>query len=884
MKKAGLIIMIAVGLLLLPTVCLGGTKWQALKTESFTVFYPSGLEEVAREVLLTLEFYRPEVEKITGNRHQHLPIVIDDFGIAPNGLAQPIFRYIHLFWYPPKAGMLGTVEDWNTFVAIHEYTHILQMTNVSDQAELMCTLFGNIYSPNIAVPDWALEGITVYSESRLFNYQGRLNDGKYDAYIGARVAENRFPSIADGTYMPYEFDLEGHYTYGAVFFNYLAQTYGEEKLAEFFTVHGYSSEPLDQSARMVFGKSFPALWEEWKTYETKRFKDFAIDGERVTFNGWSVANPVVADGAGGERMLYYKREIPTKTGPDRNYFRAEIVARNLATQEEKVVVTTTTTFNLPIKVREHKLYYGVDELKSGYDNALNYSYGIFAKLREKDLRSGRDRLVLAGDLRAYEVLPDGSILYATALKSSFGSRIYLYHPEAGSKLLYEVPYLIDEMAADDGRIVFSARKNGENNNLYLFTLETGEFTPLVTTPYGEYGIALTGERLFFHANYEQVYGIYCYELSTGHVYKLTMGNYATEPAYDAARDDLYFVGLHADGFDLYREKATFSPFVLPAAAPEKWPHRAENRVAVEIKRGSYWDNIKTLTPKVLIPVIDFPDYDFDHYVAGVAILGSDAIGHFPTYLVSLLYNSEVDRWGTQSLLSFNLFAPLLVSLGYDSFHDRPVYLDLTYPLYNRLSPGLSHITVGLACYYEENLGKELIPYTSFGFSYPKTKLKFQLKVPVEDLEPNGDKQRIGYYGGMEANRLLGKGDLTLKVQGFSDPENKDDVFPRIRGYKDGLPAKEGGVATLEYTHRLLRLRTGSWDLNFYLEDLYTSLFVDAAVPDEGEYQLAYGLELYQELQLDYGINGMRLNPGVSFGFNRDGESFVNFMLKGLLTF
>ena len=76
--------------------------------------------------------------------------------IAPNGLAQPIFRYIHLL-VPAKGGMLGTVEDWNTFVAIHEYTHILQMTNVSDQAELMCTLWEYLF-PNIAVPTGRWKG------------------------------------------------------------------------------------------------------------------------------------------------------------------------------------------------------------------------------------------------------------------------------------------------------------------------------------------------------------------------------------------------------------------------------------------------------------------------------------------------------------------------------------------------------------------------------------------------------------------------------------------------------------------------------------------------------------------------------------------------------
>ncbi|HHT47812.1 MAG TPA: hypothetical protein GXZ98_00765 [Firmicutes bacterium] len=875
MKKAGLTVMLALCLLLFPAVCLGGTDWQALKTEYFTVFYPSGLEEVAREVLQILEYYRPEVEKLTGNRQYHLPVVIDDTGILPNGMANPFYYYVHLFWYPPKAGMLGTVEDWNALVAVHEYTHILQMTNAGKGPKVLCNIFGNLFSPNVWVPCWVIEGITVYSESRLSNYQGRLNDGKFDAYIGARVAADRFPSILDATFSPHEFQLEGIYTHGGLFFDYLAQTYGEEKLTEFFTVRGSSLGALDQSAEEVFGKSFPLLWEEWKEYETERFKDFTIDGERITTDGWYISNPVVAAGEQDEMLLCYIREKEIKTGPGRSYSSAEIVVRNLATQEEKVAVATTSSFSLPLKVRGHKLYYGVYELKPGYDNALNSGYGAYAELREKDLRSGKDRLVLAGDLRAYELLPDGSVLYATALKEGFGSKLYLYHPEAGSRLLFEVPYLIDEMAADGGRIVFSARKKGENNDLYLFTLETGEFTPLVTTAYGEYGITLAGDRLFFHANYQQVYGVYCYKLSTGQVYKMTTGNYATEPAYDETRGELYFVGLHAEGFDLYRQKAAFSPYQLPAPLPERGLSWAEKGIAVEAKPGGYGDNLRTLTPKMMLPYFSPLD---DGYVAGLYFLGTDAIGHLPGYQIGFLYDSVAKRWGTDTLVLLNLFPPFFVNLGYLSFADRPFYLDFNYPFYNRLSPGLSQITVGLACSYGKGLGAELIPYTSLGFSYPGTRLNFQLQTPVEDLDYIGKDKRVGYYGGVEANRLLGKGELSLKVQGFIDPDNQNGVFPLIRGYREGLAAKKGAVATLEYSHPLSQVRAGNWRLSTYLEDLYASLFVDAAFPDEGQYQLAYGVELSQELKIACAWLTITLTPGVRLGFDRDGESFVHFFL------
>src|SRR5690554_1927293 len=115
---------------LLPSVTQAAMDWKTLKTECFTVFYQPGFEEQATEVLQVLEYYRPKVEELTGNRRIHLPIVINDLGILTNGLANPVYNYIHLFCYPPASGQIGTVEDWNAMVAVHEYTHILQMTKI----------------------------------------------------------------------------------------------------------------------------------------------------------------------------------------------------------------------------------------------------------------------------------------------------------------------------------------------------------------------------------------------------------------------------------------------------------------------------------------------------------------------------------------------------------------------------------------------------------------------------------------------------------------------------------------------------------------------------------------------------------------------------------
>ena len=258
----------------------------------------------------------------------------------------------------------------------------------------------NIFSPNVWVPGWVLEGITVYSESRLFNYQGRLNDGKYDAYIGARVAENRFPSILDATFNPHEFNLEGIYTYGGVFFNYLAQTYGEEKLTEFFTVHGSSWASLDKNTQTVFGKTFPQLWADWQAYEMGRFKDYFIDGQRVTTDGWYISNPLITAGDQGEPQLFYQRYDVTKTGPGGGFTKQDVVG--ISSQQEKWSLPQYF-FQSTFESRDRPVILWVED-KTRLYNASNLNM-VFMLSSGEGFALRKDRLV-AG-VWGHTLLPDG---------------------------------------------------------------------------------------------------------------------------------------------------------------------------------------------------------------------------------------------------------------------------------------------------------------------------------------------------------------------------------------------------------------------------------------------------------------------------------------------
>ncbi|HEX3044353.1 MAG TPA: hypothetical protein VHY08_06325, partial [Bacillota bacterium] len=174
MKSTRIYLFMALLIFLIPTVAFTKGSWKTLKTEHFTVFYTTQFEAEAWQCLKILEYYRPEVEKISGNKAAHLSVVIDDTGTLVNGYSNAIANQLHLFKYPPQGGWAG-VENWWSMVGVHEYTHHLTLAKTGGMPGFIAKIFGNnlllFPLPNLVAPGWVIEGITVYNESQLSPFQ-----------------------------------------------------------------------------------------------------------------------------------------------------------------------------------------------------------------------------------------------------------------------------------------------------------------------------------------------------------------------------------------------------------------------------------------------------------------------------------------------------------------------------------------------------------------------------------------------------------------------------------------------------------------------------------------------------------------------------------------
>lgn len=831
-----------------------------------------------------MEFYRPQIEKLSGNEQLHVSIVIDDAGIYFNGLTDPTNSRIHLFRAHP-GGWAGT-EDWWSLVGVHEYTHELSLTNTSGMWHVLNEIFGpgsGIFFPNLLTPGWIVEGITPYSESQITPYQGRMNDGLFDGYMGARIKDGRFPSIMDATFSPLEYDEEGIYTYGGEFVSYLAKTYGEEKVTQFFNINGRQPGAIlfipaigiDRSARGVFGKSFPELWLDWRQRESEHHKDFQYEGEQLTKRGWDIANLTIYNG-----KLYYERSFPIKTDVFSYYTPYQIVERDLQSGIEKTILSTTTSFTSAFKARNGRLYYATEEEKSGYANSLDSSKGLYALLHQYDLGTHKDRVVLADEIRGFEVMEDGKILYSRQLKNGYGSELYQYDPRhREKKLLMSSPYLINEIVGDSklasARLIVDAQRDWESGNLYRLDLETKTLEPLTQTPYTERWLSLSGDKLFFTANYQKISSVYCYDLSNGKISRMTENGWIGNAAYDETTGKLYFAELNSYGLDLYQEQAKFSDYQLPDLPQTTPPTFTLDKS--QITSGNYSDNLKTLGPKFWLPLINSDKNEY-----GMMIMGADAIGDFANYSATLVYNSKTDKYMGDLTLPINFFAPFQVAVICSDWDERTNQstdnynqLLIAYP-WARLSPGLSQLKVGTCFTYEDDYrGPEIKPFATIGFQYPTANATLTVSAPQSQMKSGGE--RSGLYTDLEYKQYLADNQFRIRAQTIHDPDNPDDVFTTIRGYDDALTDKQGKMFTAEYSRSLFKIRKGLWNPSVYLEDVTGSLFDDQAISENGNRQESWGLELH--LETKYAYNNLSLEWGLRLVQNIEGDNRMEVFVK-----
>jgi len=265
MKRSFMILTVVV--LLICTFTFSGV----LRFEHADVVYPEGYEKNAELVGKIFENVRQQVIDLIGNDPGRITIILQDKGTVSNGFTNPILhKTITLYTWPPESWMNFELplEDWYTYLIIHEFTHMVHLTYQDWFTKLVSIIMGFPYLPQMNGP--FVEGTTVFAESSFSKNSGRLNnpyvsDGMYYYSI------QNFPSFAYKEIMPWD-DFRGgklYYNFTAGFYKYLVDTYGLEKMKNYMELTSTILPDEDIGVKYkdvfekVFGKPFDELYTDW---------------------------------------------------------------------------------------------------------------------------------------------------------------------------------------------------------------------------------------------------------------------------------------------------------------------------------------------------------------------------------------------------------------------------------------------------------------------------------------------------------------------------------------------------------------------------------------------------------------------------------------------
>ena len=234
-----------------------------LETEHLVLFYPA---EAREETLRVAARYEACLGKLRAAAHIHggnvdekarivlPPTPINNAYIAPAAGGVEAFGVVPTVNTGEVFEVLGIPPD-PSFIGCHELTHWVQSHQNAGLPKLVNDVFGSIYTPQIGLDSWFWEGLAVYYETKLQGGVGRLGSPYWHGLFAAGVAGKK-PNGGWMHELRREEPYGANYMTGSHFVDYLARTYGEERLWTLVANQGDSILfPLGVNPR--FGNVYP---------------------------------------------------------------------------------------------------------------------------------------------------------------------------------------------------------------------------------------------------------------------------------------------------------------------------------------------------------------------------------------------------------------------------------------------------------------------------------------------------------------------------------------------------------------------------------------------------------------------------------------------------
>lgn len=291
-----------------------GDKWLQQTSQHFSINYLEKHQKDAVKVLSIAEKVHQELYpffKVTPEKRTEI-IMLDDIDNLLGYESTLEYGEIRIIMSPPTSvDFIEIEDDWLHFYLTHEYSYILQM-------ELSQGTWRGFFIAAEFTPAMLLEGVSIYLEKNSQLKNNRLASSSFNMQMRMQVMGDELLDLQKVIIKNREWPLTSTYIYGAYFIDYLAKTYGEEKLLTFlenYSQHLLSYILLNSETTKVYGKDFLTIWEEFKTYLQDEFSEEITALKKQQINGESLfRSPFIQAIANNENGLLVNKI----TGEDRH--------------------------------------------------------------------------------------------------------------------------------------------------------------------------------------------------------------------------------------------------------------------------------------------------------------------------------------------------------------------------------------------------------------------------------------------------------------------------------------------------------------------------------------------------------------------------------------
>ena len=615
-------------------------RWKTLETPHFSIHFHQGEAELAAEAARDgEEAYAGLTRRLHWAPSGKTQMVLIDNADTVQGEATPFpYNTVYINPYPPAAGILTPIRyrNWLRAIIFHEYTHIVQLDQAAGLPKVFRYLFGRAILPNVWQPLWLIEGLATFEESEAGTTD--RSDGTFsEMLLRTAILEDRFESI-DQAHLPDSWPAGmTPYYYGAAFYRFLRDRYGEEKIAEWSNAYSARLIPffVESNAEEVLNARLSNLWWEWKD---SLYRKYHAEAERLNAEGITPTRPVTqpdfwrlapVPSPDGKRIAY--TEINRRAYPSIRFLPAEgALDRN-------------SDAGLSWSPDGKSIVFSQMEVVA--------NFSTYSDLYQFDLETRKVRRLTRG-LRAKDpdFSPDGRRIVFVR-QDLDRSGLWIWEEGAIRPLLAGARdqfFATPRWSPDGKRIAVSVWSDG-NQDIALYNLDSNRLERLMEDAALDLTPAWSpdGEALLFVSDREGIFDLFAYDLSDRRFYRVTrlLGG-AFTPFVSPDSKSIYFSSYHATGFEIATilyDRSTWSATSIGTASREAPPPRKiPPPVGAPAPAHPYFEPA-TLLPRFWVPLFGA---DEEGLTAGLLTGGADPLGK-DHYLLNLFYGTQSDRLAYQ---------------------------------------------------------------------------------------------------------------------------------------------------------------------------------------------------------------------------------------------